>query len=78
MAQLQNLFTNIALGLRRLEAEEEAAQPDAEKPVNAAAERARKYSSPSERYGRIAILWYSADHLQLPPVPESSSILAHL
>ena len=42
MAQLQNLFTNIALGLRRLEAEEEAAEPDAEKPVNAAAERARK------------------------------------
>ena len=42
MAQLQNLFTNIALGLRRLEAEEEAAELDAEKPVNAAAERARK------------------------------------
>ena len=34
------------------------------------------YSSPSERYGRIAILWYSQDHLQLPPVPESSSMLA--
>ena len=34
------------------------------------------YSSPSERYGQIAILWYSQDHLQLPPVPESSSTLA--
>ena len=36
------------------------------------------YSSPKERYGRIAILWYSQDHLQLPPVPESSSMLAPL
>ena len=36
------------------------------------------YSSPLERYGRIAILWYSQDHLQLPPVPESSSMLAPL
>ena len=36
------------------------------------------YSSPRERYGRMAILWYSQDHLQLPPVPESSSMLAPL
>ena len=33
---------------------------------------------PRERYGRIPILWYSQDHLQLPPVPESSSMLALL
>jgi hypothetical protein len=36
------------------------------------------YSGPLERYGRMAILWYSQDHLQLPPVPESSSMLAPL
>ena len=36
------------------------------------------YSSPRERYERIAILWYSQDHLQLPPVPESSNMLAPL
>ena len=36
------------------------------------------YSGPRERYGRMAILWYSQDHLQLPPVPESSSMLAPL
>ena len=36
------------------------------------------YSGPREGYGRIAILWYSQDHLQLPPVPESSSMLAPL
>ena len=34
------------------------------------------YSGPGERYGRMAVLWYSQDHLQLPPVPESSSMLA--
>jgi hypothetical protein len=34
------------------------------------------YSTPQERYGRIAFLWYSQDHLQLPPIPESSSMLA--
>ena len=34
------------------------------------------YSGPRERYGRIAFLWYSQDHLQLPPVPETSSMLA--
>ena len=36
------------------------------------------YSGPRERYGRIAFLWYSQDHLQLPPVPEKSSMLAPL
>ena len=36
------------------------------------------YSGPRERYGRIPFLWYSQDHLQLPPVPEKSSMLAPL
>ena len=35
-------------------------------------------SGPEERYGRLPILWYSQDDLQLPPVPESSSMLAPL
>ena len=34
------------------------------------------YFRPSERYGRIAILAFSGDHLQLPPVPATSSVLA--
>lgn len=34
------------------------------------------YSGRTERYGRMPILWYSQDHLQLPPVPESNSMLA--
>ena len=42
MALLQSLLTNIALGLRRLEAEEEAAQAGAEQLVNHAEERARR------------------------------------
>ena len=41
-AQLQSLFMQMALGLRRLEAEQEHAQSTGEPPVNAAAERARK------------------------------------
>ena len=36
------------------------------------------YSSPDERFGRIAFLIYSQDHLQLPPVPASTSMLASL
>ena len=36
------------------------------------------YSGPRERYGRVAIPWYSQDHLLLPPVPQSSSTLAPL
>ena len=36
------------------------------------------YSRPLERFGRIAFLIYSQDHLQLPPVPPSSSMLASL
>ena len=36
------------------------------------------YHKPKERYGRIAILSSSGDHLQLPPVPASSSVLAPL
>ena len=42
MAQLQSLFTNIALGLRRLEAEEEAATAGAEQPANPLEDRARR------------------------------------
>ena len=34
------------------------------------------YHKPHERYGRVAMLTYSGDHLQLPPVPASSSMLA--
>ena len=36
------------------------------------------YSEPLERWGRIAILSYSGDRLQLPPVPATSSMLAPL
>jgi hypothetical protein len=36
------------------------------------------YHTPRERFGCMAILGYSGDHLQLPPVPESSSLLASL
>ena len=42
MAQLQSLFNNIALGLRRLEAEEEAAQTGAEQLATVPEERARR------------------------------------
>ena len=42
VAQLQSLMTNIALGLRRLEHEQEAAQQAGEQPVNAAEDRARR------------------------------------
>ena len=34
------------------------------------------YYRPQERYGRISTLTYSGDHLQLPPVPATSSVLA--
>ena len=36
------------------------------------------YYLPTERYGRIPVLTYSGDHLQLPPVPAKSSLLAPL
>ena len=36
------------------------------------------YSGSRDGYGRIGIHWYSADHLQLPPAPESSSMLLSL
>ena len=42
MAQLQSLLTNIAVALRRLEAEEEAAQAGAEQPADLPEERARR------------------------------------
>ena len=42
MEQLQSLLTNIALGLRRLEAEEEATQAGAEQPADSPEDRARK------------------------------------
>ena len=34
------------------------------------------YHKPQERYGRLAVLTYGGDHLQLPPVPASASVLA--
>ena len=34
------------------------------------------YNRPRERYGRMAVVAYSGDRLQLPPVPESSGLLA--
>ena len=47
--------------------------------------RQRKYGlnplddwKPTERYGRMAVLEYWGDHLQLPPVPARSSMLAPL
>ena len=42
MAQLQSLLTDVAVGLRRLEAEEEANQVGADQPANAAEDRARR------------------------------------
>ena len=36
------------------------------------------YWKPMERYGRIAMLEYWGDHLQLPPVPARSSMLTPL
>ena len=36
------------------------------------------YHKPQERYGRLAMLTYGGDHLQLPPVPASASVLASL
>ena len=36
------------------------------------------YWKPKERHGRIAVSTYWGDHLQLPPVPASSSMLAPL
>ena len=38
----------------------------------------RVYHKPLERYGRTAILAYSGDRLQLPPVPESTGLLASI
>ena len=42
MAQLQSLFANIAMGLRRLETEEEAVEASAVQPANRSEERARR------------------------------------
>ena len=36
------------------------------------------YYKPQERFGRLPVVVYSGDHLQLPPVPASSSMLARL
>ena len=36
------------------------------------------YYKPQERWGRFAVVGYAGDHLQLPPVPASSSMLAPL
>ena len=36
------------------------------------------YALPRERYGRMPLLAYFGDHLQLPPVPKRNSMLAPL
>ena len=36
------------------------------------------YALPHERYGRIPMLAYCGDHLQLPPVPKKNSMLTQL
>jgi len=36
------------------------------------------YAMKHERFGRMAVLLYAGDHLQLPPVPKSASLLAPL
>ncbi len=36
------------------------------------------YYKPQERWGRLPVVVYSGDHLQFPPVPASSSMLAQL
>ena len=36
------------------------------------------YYKPLERWGRLPVVVYSGDHLQLPPVPATSSMLAPL
>ena len=38
--------------------------------------RREDYAQPRERYGRVAILAWAGDHLQLPPVPKKNSLLA--
>ena len=40
--------------------------------------RREDYARPCKRYGRIAVLGYFGDHLQLPPVPKKNSMLAPL
>ena len=36
------------------------------------------YNTPRERYDRMAVVAYSGDRLQLPPVPGSSGLLASM
>ena len=40
--------------------------------------RREDYALPRERYGRMPILAYFGDHLQLPPVPQKNSMMASL
>ena len=40
--------------------------------------RREDYAQPRERYGRVPILAWAGDHLQLPPVPKKNSLLAPL
>jgi hypothetical protein len=40
--------------------------------------RRQDYALPRERYGRMPLLGYFGDHLQLPPVPKKNSLLAPL
>ena len=40
--------------------------------------RREDYAQPRERYGRVPILAWAGDHLQLPPAPKKNSLLAPL
>ena len=40
--------------------------------------RREDYALPRERYGRMPLLAYFGDHVQLPPVPKANSMLAPL
>ena len=40
--------------------------------------RREDYALPRERYGRVPIVGWAGDHLQLPPVPKKNSLFASL
>ena len=69
MAQLQSLFTNTALGLRRLEAEEEAATAFAEQPAICrwktvlAEQLSRSRMQLTEAPGALAAKWLVSSRL---------------
>jgi hypothetical protein len=60
MAQLQSLLTNIACGLRRLEAEEEAGQAGAEQPAE---QPSRSPMPQTEASGVLAVKWPRSSRL---------------